>query len=46
VKPHLPADVYRNASIGWYTVTVKLDLEARGLIERIAGVTPQHLRQK
>lgn len=31
-------------SIGWYTTTVKLDLEARGLIERVPGVTPQQLR--
>ena len=46
VKPHLPMDVFRNASIAWYTVTVKLDLEARGLIERISGVSPQRLRRK
>ena len=33
-------------SIGWYTTTVKLDLEARGEIERIPGKKPQHLRLK
>jgi regulator of RNase E activity RraA len=46
----LPAAVEANlpntfdGSIGWYTTTVKLDLEARGLIERIPGRSPQMLR--
>jgi hypothetical protein len=31
-------------SIGWYYTTVKLDLEARGEIERISGSKPQTLR--
>jgi hypothetical protein len=31
-------------SIGWYITTVKLDLEARGLIERVTDATPQRLR--
>ena len=31
-------------SIGWYTTIVKLDLEARGLIDRIPDKKPQHLR--
>lgn len=31
-------------SIPWYATTVKLDLEARGLIERVPGKRPQHLR--
>jgi hypothetical protein len=31
-------------SISWYVTTVKLDLEARGEIERIPGRKPQHLR--
>jgi len=31
-------------SISWYVTTVKLDLEARGIIERIPKRTPQHLR--
>ena len=31
-------------SISWYVTTVKLDLEARNVIERIAGVFPQRLR--
>jgi hypothetical protein len=31
-------------SISWYVTTVKLDLEARGLIERIPDRNPQRLR--
>lgn len=31
-------------SVSWYCTTVKLDLEARGLIERIPGRSPQQLR--
>ena len=33
-------------SASWYTTSVKLDLEARGLIERIPGQSPQRLRKK
>ena len=33
-------------SVSWYTTTVKLDLEARGLIERVAGAKPQRLRRR
>jgi len=32
-------------SVSWYVTTVKLDLEARGLIERVPGKKPQHLRK-
>lgn len=33
-----------DGSIGWYLTTVKLDLEARNIIERIPGSNPQQLR--
>ena len=32
-------------SVTWYTVTVKLDLEVKGLIERVPKARPQRLRQ-
>ena len=33
-----------NGSIGWYVTTVKLDLEARRVIERVPSSRPQRLR--
>ena len=45
VRPHLPDELFANASVNWYVVTVKLDLEARGLIERVHGARPQCLRR-
>lgn len=33
-----------DGSIPWYVTTIKLDLEARGIIERIPGASPQRLR--
>lgn len=32
-----------DGSVGWYVTTVKLDLEARGIIERVGEQSPQIL---
>ncbi|HVU09876.1 MAG TPA: hypothetical protein VHD90_01310 [Phototrophicaceae bacterium] len=40
-----PDQVTRIGSIGWYMTHVKLDLEARGEIERVPGSSPQRLRR-
>jgi hypothetical protein len=45
VEKRIPREVFAGASIPWYVATVKLDLEARGLIERIPGKTPQQVRR-
>ena len=42
VRSRIGADF--EGSVSWYVTTVKLDLEARGLIERIPGRKPQQLR--
>lgn len=42
VETRTPVDMWEDASVGWYTATVKLDLEARGLIIREGS--PQKLR--
>ena len=34
-----------DGSIGWYLTTVKLDLEARGVIERLPKASPQQIRR-
>ncbi|MCZ7544494.1 MAG: hypothetical protein M5R40_13685 [Anaerolineae bacterium] len=34
-----------DGSVGWHVTTVKLDLEARGLIERVPQSRPQRLRR-
>lgn len=44
VARRTPAALWERASVSWYTTAVKLDLEARGLIERIPGSKPQRLR--
>lgn len=31
-------------SVAWYVVSVKLDLEARGIVERVPETSPQQLR--
>ena len=46
VPAHLPTSIFGpEDSVSWYVTTVKLDLEARGLIERVPGAKPQHLRR-
>lgn len=45
VRPHLSAELIDRTSPGWWTTTVKLDLEARGLIERIPTNGKQRLRR-
>ena len=46
VNGRLPSDLYpKRGSVSWYTKVVQLDLEAKGLIERVRGVTPQRVRR-
>jgi hypothetical protein len=33
-----------DGSVSWYVTTVKLDLEARNVIQRVPGTSPQRLR--
>ncbi len=35
-----------DGKVVWYIVTVKLDLEARGIIERVPKTSPHELRMK
>ena len=44
-RPHLPPGTKAHASPGWWATTVKLDLEARGMIERVPGASPQRVRR-
>ncbi|MFK8032606.1 MAG: hypothetical protein AB8B94_00560 [Hyphomicrobiales bacterium] len=44
VREELSSDVLdKLGSLGWHVTTVKLELEVRGDLRRIAGVTPQRL---
>ncbi len=46
VLDRLPeGEIPGGGSIMWWTTTVKLDLEARGLIERVPGARPQRVRR-
>ena len=46
VRAHLdPAVFTPKVSVRWYLVTVKQDLEARGLIEQVRAMRPQHVRR-
>jgi hypothetical protein len=39
-------EITQIGSVRWYTTTIKLDLEARGEIERIEGSSPQRLHRR
>jgi hypothetical protein len=43
---HNELDEKFDGKVGWYYMAVKLDLESRGVIERIPNKTPQTLRLK
>ncbi len=43
VQDRLDPKIFAGASVMWYVTTVKLDLEARGLIERVRGPGRQRL---
>jgi len=45
VEERLADEVAGRTKTMWWVTTVKLDLEARGLIERVPGATPQRLRR-
>ena len=47
--PKFVEDQFRETfegSISWYVTTVKLDLEARGILERVPNSRPQQLRRR
>lgn len=35
-----------DGKVGWYIVSVKLDLEARGIVERVPKTSPHEIRIK
>ncbi len=37
-------DLKRLGSVSWYTTTIKLDMEVKGVIERVPASKPQRLR--
>ncbi len=45
VSPLLPEQIASSTKPMWWVTTVKLDLEARGLIERVPKASPQRLRR-
>ncbi len=43
----VPKELFpKPGSVSWYTKVVQLDLEAKGLIERIPGEKPQRIRRR
>lgn len=45
VAEHVDPELLETTSAGWWTTVVKLDLEARGVIERIPGKGRQRVRR-
>lgn len=46
IQPMVPKEIFPKG-VSWYTVTVKLDLEAKGLVKRLPGSKPlRHLKIK
>lgn len=45
VRSRAPSAAFEGASVSWHTTTVKLDLEARGLVARIPKAKPQRVRR-
>lgn len=45
VVPYLSPELVESTSQGWWVTSVKLDLEARGLIERIPTKGKQRIRR-
>lgn len=46
VTQRVPAELFqKKGSVSWYTKVVQLDLEAKGELQRIPGVTPQRVRK-
>ena len=45
VEPLLDADTAANTKTMWWVTCVKLDLEARGLIERVPGKGKQRVKR-
>ena len=45
VVEHLPEEIRGTTRPLWWVTTVKLDLEARGLIERVPKSSPQRVRR-
>jgi hypothetical protein len=46
IRPHLPQDVFPGGEkVGWWMMAVKLDLEAKGEIERVPKSKPQRVRR-
>lgn len=46
VEPLLPRELFEGRSVRWYVTSVKLDLEQKGLLERVPGSRPQRIRRR